>query len=101
MKQGKAFYELYCWIIRGSQRRLVLSHLNGVPITAEELRRKINANLPPDMKPLSLREMSRQLTSFSDKKIIKCLSPHAPYNKPYILTKKGEILSKEIGNRPI
>jgi len=81
--------ELYCWIVRGSQRKIVLKYLSDEPITAQELRKKINTNLPEGVKPLSLREMSRHLTSFAEKGLAQCMAPNAPYSKPYRLNKIG------------
>jgi hypothetical protein len=96
MRKDKAYYDLYCWIIRGSQRKTVLKHLTEIPITAQELRKQVNSELPKNTTPLSLREMSRQLTTFTDNKITECLSPDAPYSKPYKLTKKGIALKNEL-----
>ena len=89
MKKNKSFYELYRWIIGGSQRKLVLKNLTEEPETNQELRKRVNSKLPKDMKPLSLREMSRQLGSFVEKGLAECLSPESPYSRPYRISKKG------------
>ena len=96
--KGKSSDNLYCWIMRGLQRKLVLKHLTEEPITAEELRKKINSKLPNGIKPLSLREMSRQLTSFTKQELAECLSPNAPYSRPYRLTKKGVTFKSKFNN---
>lgn len=65
------------------------------PITAEELRKDINAKT--DLK-LSLREMSRHLTSFAKQGFLKCLTPNEPYGRLYVLTEKGKKIKKLIEN---
>ncbi len=85
------FWELYAWVNRGRQRKEVLRLLPKTPLTAEVFRKEVNSktNLR-----LSLREMSRHLTSFKEKGILTCLTPEAPYGRLYVLTKKGkELLS--------
>ncbi len=93
--KNKEFWELYGWIKRGSQRIIVLTHIPEKPITPEELRRQINDK---SSIKLSLREMSRHLTSFAEKKITECLTPNVPYSKLYVLTQLGKKIKKEIIN---
>ena len=90
--KGATFWEEYGWIIRGSQRIEVIKFLPDKPITAECLRRGISSK---NNLRLSLREMSRHLTTFAKKNIVKCLTPNAPYGRLYELTKKGRELKKE------
>lgn len=71
----------------GSQRKEVIRLLSDNPITAEELRKKINEKT--NLK-LSLREMSRHLTSFAEKGFVKCLNSNAPYNRLYLITNTGK-----------
>lgn len=78
----------------GSQRKEVIKLLLDNPITAEELRKKINEKT--SLK-LSLREMSRHLTSFAEKGFVKCLNPNAPYNRLYIITSLGKKIRDKIG----
>ena len=81
------FWRDYAWVNMGSQRKEVMKLLPDKPITAEQLRKKINEK---NSLKLSLREMSRHLTSFAEKGFVKCLNPDAPYNRLYIITNKGE-----------
>ncbi|MDO8623246.1 MAG: hypothetical protein Q7R52_03285 [archaeon] len=87
MKEGAKFLEKYSWINMGSQRKEVIKFLPDKPITAEELRKKINEK---GSLKLSLREMSRHLTSFVKQGLAKCLNPDAPYNRLYIITNNGK-----------
>ena len=86
-------WKQYAWAIRGRQRREVLKNLSERPITAEEFRKEVNAKT--SLK-LSLREMSRHLTSFMKKGLVTCLSPEAPYGRPYVITSKGKKLLETI-----
>lgn len=87
------FWKDYSWIIMGSQRKEVIKLLPDVPVTAEELRKKINDKT--SLK-LSLREMSRHLTSFAEKGFVKCLNPDAPYKRPYIITNLGKKIREDL-----
>ena len=91
IKRDKLIY----WILIGNQRKLVLRNFPDKQITAEQLRKIINnkASLK-----LSLREMSRHLTSFSKRKLIKCLNQNAPYNRYYSLTPIGNRIKEKICN---
>jgi len=66
--ENPKFWRTYSWVNLGSQRREVMKLLPDKPIAAEELRRKINDK---DSMKLSLREMSRHLTSFTEKGLIR------------------------------
>jgi hypothetical protein len=92
MKDNK-FWKDYGWIIRGSQRSKVIKMFPDKPITAETLRKEINSKT--DLK-LSLREISRHLTSFTKQGLLKCLTPDAPYGRLYILTEKGKMMKLEV-----
>ncbi len=85
--KGANFWRLYGWINRGKQRREVIKYIPDKPITAEELRKEINSKT--ELK-LSLREMSRHLTSFADKGLMECLTPDEPYGRLYIITSPGK-----------
>ena len=90
-----SFWEEYGWIIRGSQRKILFLNLPNKPITPEEFRKEINQKTKLK---LSLREMSRHLNSFVEKKFMTCLTPKAPYNKLYQVTSKGIKISEQIKN---
>ena len=82
----------YAWINMGSQRKEVMKLFPDKPITAEELRKTINGK---NSLKLSLREMSRHLTTFAEKGILKCINSEAPYNRSYIITDKGKKIRKQ------
>ncbi len=89
------YWELYGWVKRGRQRRLVLAELRERPVTGQEFRKRLNARLPADSQ-LSLREVSRHFTSFADKGLMRCLTSGQPYGKLYVLTDKGKKVQKEV-----
>ncbi len=82
----------YAWINMGNQRKEVMKLLPDRPLTVEELRERINEK---GHLKLSLREMSRHLTSFAEKGFVQCLNPEAPYKRSYIITKKGKKLKDQ------
>jgi DNA-binding transcriptional ArsR family regulator len=82
----------YTWINMGSQRREVMRLFPDKPITAQKLREKINEK---SSLKLGLREMSRHLTTFAKKGILKCINPNAPYNRSYLITDKGKKIRKQ------
>ncbi|MFH1636798.1 MAG: hypothetical protein ABIB71_00050 [Candidatus Woesearchaeota archaeon] len=86
----------YRWLKRGRQRILVIRDMEpNHPVTGEELRKKLNYAIK-DRPKLSLREISRHLTSFEKKGMVKCLDSDQPYGRHYILTKKGERIKKNV-----
>lgn len=85
--ESEKFWKDYAWINMGSQRKEVMKLLPDRPITAEKLRKEINEK---SSLKLSLREMSRHLTSFVKQGITKCLNPDAPYKRLYFITNKGK-----------
>lgn len=87
------FWRKYAWIKRGNQRREVIKILPDRPFTAEDFRKEINTKTALK---LSLREMSRHLTSFAKQGIIECITPEAPYGRLYIAKKVSKELKKEI-----
>lgn len=86
------FWEDYSWVNLGSQRKEVMKLLPDKPITAEKLRQKINEK---SSLKLSLREMSRHLTSFLKRGLTKCLNPDAPYKRLYVITNNGKKIRKK------
>jgi len=85
--ENPKFWKDYTWINMGSQRKEVMKLLPDKPIAAEELRKEINDK---SSLKLSLREMSRHLTSFVKKGFAKCLNSDAPYNRLYVITNSGK-----------
>jgi len=92
------FWELIGWIKRGKQRREVIKLFPDKPITAEEFRKYLNSK---NSLKLSLREMSRHLTSFTKQGLLKCLTPNAPYGRLYVLTNLGKKAKKEATEKVI
>lgn len=84
---------LIYWILIGKQRKIVLINFPDKQITAEELRKIINNKT--SLK-LSLREISRHLTSFAKRGLMKCLNQNAPYNRYYFMTSKGKKVKEKV-----
>lgn len=79
-------WDLYSWVMRGSQRRKVLKALN-------------KPRLPTELKneaKMSLTNVSKTLKSFQGKGIVECLTPHNKTGKIYGLTKKGRKIREEM-----
>lgn len=88
-KPNLQLLKLISWIKRGRQRKLVLNELQkDYPVFPEELRKSINEKIKEGTK-LSLREISRQLTDFKNKKIVVCLDEELPWSRSYLLTNQG------------
>ena len=88
MKEDLDFWKLYGWIKRGRQRAKVLTALSEKPVIPEQFRKELNSKLPTK-EQLSLREISRHFTTFTEKGLMTSLTPNEPYGKLYVLTKKG------------
>ena len=83
------------WLIRGSQRKELFLKIPENSFLSNKVRKELNEKSNTN---LSLREVSRHLSDFKKKDLIKCLNPSDPYNRIYQLTSKGKkmqsILSK-------
>jgi len=73
-------WELYSWVMRGKQRRLVVKALNKQRIPTEI----------KDETKLSLTHVSKVLKAFKEKKLVICLTPAAKRGKVYQLTTVGK-----------
>lgn len=82
-------YDELIWFLRGSQRKRIFLSLPEKEFIPNKLRKQVNTKI-------SLREMSRHLKDFKEKEYIKCLNETDPYNKLYILTKKGKKMQKQL-----
>ncbi len=80
------------WLLRGRQRKLVFAKLK-TQFMPNSLRKEINKEL---QKPLSLREMSRHIGDFEQKKLVKCLNPRDPYSKIYFMSETGKKLQRKL-----
>lgn len=72
---------------KSAKERFLIAVLFDSGARAEELRKEVNAKT--NLK-LSLREMSRHLTTFAKRGFVKCLTPDAPYGRLYVLTEAGK-----------
>ena len=83
------------WLIRGSQRKELFLKIPENSFLPNKFRKEMNEKSNTN---LSLREVSRHLSDFKNKKLIICSNPSDPYNLIYQLTPKGKkiqgILSK-------
>lgn len=75
----KVDWELYAWVVRGSQRRKVLLALEG---------RMIPTQIKEKTK-LALNNISDTLRSFEEKSLAKCINPKERVGRLYELTTKG------------
>ncbi|MBU4300816.1 MAG: ArsR family transcriptional regulator [Nanoarchaeota archaeon] len=82
----KIDWELYSWILRGSQRRKILVVLN---------KPKIPTEIKTETK-LSIAHVSKILKLFEAQGIVECLTPNVRMGKIYALTKKGETIRKQV-----
>ena len=82
-------WEDYSFIVRGKQRRKIISRL-GTPKTPTELKKETK---------FSLTNVSRTLVLFEKKGLAKCLTPKEKVGRVYTLTDKGERVRKLISER--
>lgn len=82
----KIDWELYSWVVRGSQRRKIISALD---------KPKIPTEIKNDTK-LSIAHVSSVLKQFQEKSMADCLTPRVHSGKIYTLTKKGMIIREQV-----
>lgn len=87
--RDKKFLQNYAWLNMGSQRREIMKLLPEKPFQSEKFRKEI---VEKDSMKISLREISRHLTSFVERGFVVCINPEAPYKKLFVLTEKGKKL---------
>ena len=78
--------ELYSWIIRGKQRLAIIRVLDE-PKTPKQI---------SEQTKIKFSNTSDVLRAMVQKGLAKCLNPREKIGRLYILTKKGEILQKQI-----
>lgn len=76
----------YSWVIRGKQRRDIISHIREID-TPTQIARKSG---------YSLNNTSRVLNEFSKKSIAKCINPKQKTGRLYALTSKGKSIKNRI-----
>ena len=79
-------WELYGWVARGKQRRMIINALD---------RPKIPSDIKRDTK-LSITHVSKILRLFKEKGIAVCLNPDSRTGKVYDLTEMGRKIRSEI-----
>lgn len=79
-------WELYSWIVRGSQRKKIITALS---------KPKIPTEIKNETK-LSIAHVSNVLKQFQEKSIADCLTPEVHSGKIYTLTKKGMVVREQI-----
>lgn len=84
----KVDWELYAWVVRGSQRRKVLLALEG---------RMIPTQIKEKTK-LALNNVSDTLRAFEEKGLAKCVNPKERVGRLYELTKKGQAIKIKLLN---
>lgn len=82
----------FVWLVRGRQRRLVFAKLK-LEFMPNALRKEINQAIA---KPISLRETSRHIRDFEERRLVQCINKTDPYNRIYHLTAKGRILQEKV-----
>ena len=79
-------WELYSWVVRGKQRRMVMMAMNK-PKIPTEIRNETK---------LSITHVSKVLKAFHEKGIAKCLTPEVRIGKIYELTSMGKLIRQEM-----
>ena len=79
------------WLLRGSQRKEVFLNIPENEFMPNKFRKELNKKLNIS---LSLREMSRHLRDFERKGFLNCINKEDPYNKIYVISKKGKRIRK-------
>jgi predicted transcriptional regulator len=77
----KDIAELVSFIIRGSNRSIILNSLSLEELTPSQIKKRTN---------LYLSHISRVIQELLDKKLIICINPSSPVVKFYAITKKGK-----------
>lgn len=82
----KVDWELYAWVVRGSQRRKVLLALEDrmIPTQVKE------------KTELALNNVSDILRSFEERGLAKCVNPTERVGRLYELTKKGQAIKTKV-----
>ena len=82
-------WELYGWVARGKQRRMIIGALN---------RPKIPSDIKRDTK-LSITHVSKILQLFKERGIAVCLNPASRTGKVYQLTEMGKRIRAEMSKK--
>lgn len=85
-KPEKIDWDIYSWVVRGSQRRKIIAAMS---------KPKIPTEIKNDTK-LSIAHVSSVLKDFQEKSIADCLTPDVHSGKIYTLTKKGMIIREQV-----
>lgn len=82
----KELVNLYGWVLRGSQRRLIIKHLDKLK----------TPTLLKEETAIKVSNVSDVLRAMEKKGLVKCLNPKEKLGRLYQLTKKGEKIRKEV-----
>jgi DNA-binding MarR family transcriptional regulator len=82
----KTDWNLYSWVARGKQRRIVIEAMNK-PKMPSEIRKETK---------LSITHVSKILKLFTEMGIAKCLTPDVRIGKIFILTEMGKRIRAEM-----
>ncbi len=87
----KVEIKLYAWVLRGSQRREIIRHINGTNIPAMIYKEAVKSN--PKITRNSVSDVLRQ---FVKKKIAICLNPDEKKGRIYDLTPQGRAIKERL-----
>lgn len=79
-------WELYSFVVRSERRKNIVLFLEK-PKTPTEIAKEIKASTP---------HVSRSLKEFSDKGLVRCLTPKAKVGRVYELTEVGKEIRNEM-----
>lgn len=73
--------ELFSFVLRGSNRAIILNCLVSGELTPSQIKKKTN---------LYLSHISRVIQELQEKELINCINPSSPTVRFYEITKKGK-----------
>ncbi len=89
MADNESDWELYSWVIRGNQRRKVVQAIDK-PKIPTEIKKEVK---------MSLTNVSKILSAFKKKGLVRCLTPNSKTGKIYELTEAGKNIREEMGKK--
>lgn len=87
----KSDMKLLSWILRGSQRRVLLKWINGKRIPAQIYEEAVKRN-----PKITRNSVSDVLRAFREKGLVKCLNPEESKGRIYSLTETGKKALKQL-----
>jgi len=80
-------WNLYSFVVRSERRKSIISSLDR-PKTPTEIAKEIKVSTP---------HVSRSMKDFSEKGLVRCLTPNAKVGRIYELTARGKDVRKMVG----